>query len=71
MKSAHKKNECSDLALSNFVISSSYSPTPNLIALLMSLPIIIDFHHAWTLASFDVLIVASIMPLPSVMMSVY
>ena len=71
MKSAHTKNECSDLALSNFVISSSYSPTPNLIALLMSSPIIIDFHHAWTLASFDVLIVAGIMPLPSVMMSVY
>ena len=71
MKSVRKKNECSDLALSNFVISSSYSPTPNLIALLMSLPIIIDFHHAWTLASFDVLIVAGIMPLPSVMMSVY
>ena len=71
MKSARKKNECSDLALSNFVISSSYSPTPNLIALLMSLPIIIDSHLALTLTSFDVLIVASIMPLPFVMMSVY
>ena len=35
------------------------------------LTFIIDIHHAWTLASFDVLIVASIMPLPSVMMSVY
>ena len=37
----------------------------------MSLPIIIDFHLALTLISFDALIVASIMPLPCVMMSVY
>ena len=34
----------------------------------MSLPIITDFHLALTLTSLDVFIVASIMPLPSVMM---
>ena len=66
-----QENKCEDLVLSNLVISSSYIHTPNLIALLMSLPIIIELHHAWTLASFNVLIVAGIMPLPSVMMSVY
>ena len=71
MKLALKKNECSDLAPSDFVTSSSYSPTPNLIALLMSLSIIIDLHHVWTFASFDVLIVAGIMRLPFVTMSVY